>query len=960
MRTFLEHVANDIISKYGTDLSHIAVVFPNKRASLFLNDYLARMAGKPVWSPAYITISDLFRRHSELKVADTIKLVCDLYQCFIAQTGIDETLDHFYGWGQVLLADFDDIDKNMAEPDKVFANVRDIHELDGTDYLTDEQKAAIRKFFSNFSDNHNTLLKERFLKLWSKISDIYHAFNRRLEEQGLAYEGALYRKVVTTAEETEYEYEHYLFVGFNLLQEVEQRLFTCLKKQGKARFYWDFDRYYMSGNEAGHYISLYQSMFPNELDTADDDIYNQFATPKQISYIAATTENIQARYISKWLEREDRVSDGRRTAVVLCNEALLPTVIHSLPETVQKVNITTGYPLSQSPVASFVRQLVNLQVSGYVPSRDQFRLYHVKRVLQHPYTAFVSTCVSKQCEVLQQKHLYYPTRQDLCVDDGTRLLFDTKIDNNADLLDWLCRVLQTIASKANHDDPLFQESVFRTYGLLNRVRSLVVSGDLHVDVVTLQRLITQLITTTSIPFHGEPAEGLQVMGVLETRNLDFDHVLLLSTGEGNMPRGINDTSFIPYNIRKAYGLTTIDHKVSIYSYYFHRLLQRASDITIVYNNATTDGQTGEMSRFMLQMMVESPHHITFNTLQAGQQLHTTVIKPIEKTSEVTRRLIRRFSVDCHPSDANKNLPLLTPTGINRYLRCPLQFYYYYVCNLREPDTTEDDSIDNRMFGNIFHEASRLVYLQLMNSNGRIVASEIERMLHKRVDIERAVDEAIQKELFHSSACYTLNGLQIINREVIIHYLRLLLSQDLKITPFTIIGLECDLCEPIQSTCGNTVFSSLIGGRIDRLDCINETSPEGVVTERIRVVDYKTGSRRPVPLASVEAIFEQESLNKHSDYYLQTFLYSCQVRRSQKYNPNNMPVSPALLFIQHPNSDPVLYFGKERINDVHETSRTFSQLLENIIAEIFNPSIPFVPTNDRNRCQRCPYKAICGI
>lgn len=960
MRTFLEHVANDIISKYGTDLSRIAVVFPNKRASLFLNDYLARMAGKPVWSPAYITISDLFRRHSDLKVADTIKLVCDLYQCFIAQTGIDETLDHFYGWGQVLLADFDDIDKNMAQPDKVFANVRDIHELDNTDYLTDEQKAAIRKFFSNFSDDHNTLLKERFLKLWSKISDIYHAFNRRLEEQGLAYEGALYRKVVTTAEETEYEYEHYLFVGFNLLQEVEQRLFTCLKKQDKARFYWDFDRYYMSGNEAGHYISLYQSMFPNELDTADDDIYNQFATPKQISYIAATTENIQARYISKWLEREDRVSDGRRTAVVLCNEALLPTVIHSLPETVQKVNITTGYPLSQSPVASFVRQLINLQVSGYVPSRDQFRLYHVKRVLQHPYTAFVSPCVSEQCEALQQKHLYYPTRQDLCVDDGTRLLFDTKTDNNADLLDWLCRVLQTIACKANHDDPLFQESVFRTYGLLNRVRSLVVSDDLHVDVVTLQRLITQLITTTSIPFHGEPAEGLQIMGVLETRNLDFDHVLLLSTGEGNMPRGINDTSFIPYNIRKAYGLTTIDHKVSIYSYYFHRLLQRASDITIVYNNATTDGQTGEMSRFMLQMMVESPHHITFNTLQAGQQLHTTVIKPIEKTSEVTRRLIRRFSVDCHPSDANKNLPLLTPTGINRYLRCPLQFYYYYVCNLREPDTTEDDSIDNRMFGNIFHEASRLVYLQLMNSNKRIVASEIERMLHNRVDIERAVDEAIQKELFHSSACYTLNGLQIISREVIIHYLRLLLSQDLKITPFSIIGLECDLYEPIQIICGNTVFSSLIGGRIDRLDCINETSPEGVVTERIRVVDYKTGSHRPVPLASVEAIFEQESLNKHSDYYLQTFLYSCQVRRSQKYNPNKMPVSPALLFIQHPNLDPVLYFGKERINDANETSRTFSQLLENIIAEIFNPSIPFVPTSDRNRCQRCPYKAICGI
>ena len=241
MKSFLEYVAADLLQKYGTNLSRIAVVFPNKRAALFLNEYLARLAGKPLWSPAYITISDLFRSHSQRQVADPIQLVCILHQCFTQCTGINETLDHFYGWGQLLLSDFDDLDKNMASAEHVFANLRNIHEYDDISYLTEEQRIIIRKFFSNFNEEHNSELKQRFLQLWSHIFDIYQSFNDKLSEQGLAYEGALYREVAER-EDIDFEYDTYLFIGFNMLQQVEQTLFRCMKQQGKARFYWDYDQ----------------------------------------------------------------------------------------------------------------------------------------------------------------------------------------------------------------------------------------------------------------------------------------------------------------------------------------------------------------------------------------------------------------------------------------------------------------------------------------------------------------------------------------------------------------------------------------------------------------------------------------------------------------------------------------------------------------------------------------------
>lgn len=956
MKSFLEHVAEDIINKYGTDLSHIAIVFPNKRASLFLNDYLAHLAGKPLWSPVYMTISELFRQHTERVVADPIKLVCDLHKSFVRQTGINQTLDHFYGWGQLMLADFDDIDKNMADADKVFANLRDIHELDDVSYLSDEQKSVIRRFFSNFSDDHHTKLKERFLSLWSHMGDIYHDFNQQLQLQNLAYEGALYRQVADS--DITFPYDIYLFVGFNMIQRVEQRLFTILKQQGKAHFYWDFDRYYMAGNEAGHYISQYLKDFPNEFDTDNDDIYNRFACTKTINYVSAPTENIQARYAAKWLrDNKDRINDGRQTAVVLCNEGLLQTVIHCLPNEVGQVNVTTGYPLSQTPVAALLVQLIELQVNGYDASRNRFRLHQTNSVLRHPYVSNLTEAIPQLMQTLNQRKIYYPSQEQLHVDDVTTLLFKPVASNTQQLTSWLLDVLQTVAKKTSTADPLFQESVFRAYTLLNRLSGLINDGDLQVDIITLQRLITQLIQTTSVPFHGEPAEGLQVMGVLETRNLDFRHVLLLSCTEGNMPKGVSDTSFIPYSIRKAYGLTTIDHKVAIYSYYFHRLLQRADDITIVYNNATTDNQRGEMSRFLLQLMVEGKHQINYLTLQAGQTTVPFCPQAVVKSHEVMDMLMKRFSFIENSKHAENSLPkpLLTPTAINRYMRCPLQFYYAYVCGLREPDINDDDIIDNRIFGNIFHEASRLVYTQMMQKGHAITAGDLERLLKSKVEIERAVDQAFRTELFqisdpHAPFKMELDGLQIINREVIIHYLRQLIEIDIRLAPFTVLDLEGD----VVATLKTKHITTTIGGRIDRLDMI--TTQQGPL---IRVIDYKTGASQPRPLPDVDAIFSQDHLSNHSDYYLQTFVYSLIVKARNA----QVPVVPALLFIQHAGKDdynPILKFGTAFIDDVTPHADRFKDHLHRLVDEMFDPDVPFSPTADRTRCTLCPYKQLCAL
>lgn len=953
MKTFLNYVAEDIIQKYGYCLSRIAVVFPNKRASLFLSDILARTARRPLWSPAYLTISEMFRRHSSLEAGDRIKLICDLHKSFVKCTGIDETLDHFYGWGELLLADFDDIDKNMADAGHVFSNLKNMHRLDDISYLTPEQKAILQKFFSNFSEDQDTILKQRFMQLWSNIGNIYDDYRERLRKQNIAYEGMLYREVASD-DTVEYKYDTYLFVGFNVVQPVERKIFDRLQEQDRARFYWDFDKYYMpSGkgdavNEAGHYISGYLKYYPNELENGNTDIYDNMSKHKNIVYVNSGTDSIQARYVSSWLRENGRTDAGQRTAIVLCNEKLLQTVVHCLPEEAGNVNVTAGFPLSQSPVSSLVLRLSSLYLNGYNAGRHRFQRHYVMPVITHPYSRFISTRCKELKDMLSGDRGHSLTAEGLSLDNGLSLVFG--IREKAGIVQWLADIVTEIARNAKDGDAFFQESLFCIHTLLVRLGGLISSGDLIADNITLQRLIQQLISTTSIPFHGEPVVNTQIMGVLETRNLDFDHILVLSCNEGHMPKSLNDSSFIPYSIRKAYGLTTIDNKVAIYSYYFHRMLQRAGDVTIVYNSSTDDGQTGEMSRFMMQLMVEGGHAIERRTLHTEKDRYIITPKCIEKTPEVMQRLM--------------NIDYLSPTAMNNYRRCPLRFYYNNVARIKEPDNTGDE-IDNRIFGNIFHLAAELIYKQIMQPNGLVKSSDIERVLKDRKQIETSVDEAFRQEFFktadNASRQVEYNGLQLINREVIIRYVRRLLEIDKSLAPFTIISLEGDVFEDIAFDTGDIRHAVKIGGRIDRLDKITDRDTG---QERIRVIDYKTGGgrleKRP---GNVEEVFDPSLMReKHTDYYFQAMLYSTLIRNNAHYNRGGLGVSPALLFIQHTlkdGYDPTLLLGKEKITDIKEYDDEFRFNLIALIKEIYSSEQGFEPTADRSNCDICPYRQLCG-
>ena len=959
-RTFLEYVAEDMLAKWGTDMSRIVVVFPNKRAALFMNEYMARMAGKPMWSPAYTTISELFGKHSEYVVGDSIKLVCDLHKSFVKCTGIDETLDHFYGWGQLLLTDFDDIDKNMADADKIFCNLKDIHELDDLSYLTDEQRELLKRFFANFSHDQETELKKRFLSLWSHFGDIYHDYNQRLRNQGIGYEGAIYREVATR-KDIELEYDTYIFVGFNLLQKVEQELFANLKKAGKAHFYWDFDTYYMPRNNsaytnaAGKYIAMYLEDFPNELDVCSADIYQNMRRPKDVSFVMASTENIQARYASQWLREEGRCLAGRKTAVVMCDEAILAPIIQSLPPEADKVNITSGFPLGMTPIASFVSLLLDTYTSGIAGKGTCYRAQYASKLLRHAYTRYISDKANDVYATIKEQHLVYPDQATLTMngeDQGLALLFKTINIGNVHLLHHVETIIKLIGVNAKDtEDAFLQESVFRMYTIINRLEQLAANGDMDVDINTLRRLIKQLIAAATIPFHGEPVVGIQIMGVLETRNLDFKHLLLLSCNEGNMPKGVNDSSFIPYAIRKAHGLTTIDNKVAIYSYYFHRLLQRAEDITIVYNNTTDNGHTGEMSRFMLQMMVDGQQKIKHYNLLADNSPIAHKPKSVSKAGSIKEKL-----------DGMKSL---SPSAINRYIKCPLMFFYQYVASIKEPDC-EDDVVDNRMFGNIFHKSAQLIYDDIMShNNGRIEKASIQKYLNTKGLLESIVDRAFNEELFkvkNSMRSPYYNGLHLINRKVLIEYLRQLLHSDQRTAPFEMLALEDAVYTQIAfETEDNNVRKIRIGGIIDRLDRVTDART-GVST--IRVVDYKTGFQATRKIKEIEEIFSDMNISqKHSDYYLQAILYSLIVDNSTKYNKQKDCVSPALLFVKQAskeNYDPVLEIDSQKIANVREYKVEFEQHLKEVLHDIFNTNLPFTPTTDNTRCDKCAYRRICKV
>lgn len=957
MESFLKLVAADLYKHTEGNLAHTAVVFPNKRAGLFFNEYLAQESESPIWSPAYVSISELFRSLSPWEVGDPVKLVCELYKIFRRETQSTETLDDFYFWGEMLISDFDDADKNKVDTDKLFSNLQDLRNImDDYTFIDDEQEEAIRQFFQNFSIERRTALKERFISLWDVLGNIYKGFRESLASQNIAYEGMMYRHVIEHLNVDKLPYEKYVFVGFNVLNKVEHTLFTQLKDAGKAVFYWDYDEFYMKENrqavthEAGEFIRRNLRDFPS---TLSGELFKNLSKPKEVHYIASSTENAQARYLPQWI-RNNLTTPEKETAVVLCNEALLQPVLHSLPAEVKHVNITMGFPLSQTPVYSFLIALLELHTHGFNFKSGRYTFQSVVTLLKHPYTRQLTGQAELLEKELTRNNRFYPLPGELGKDEFLTRLF-TPLSGNLNLCIRLSETLQQVAGiyQANTSgtedtdafNQLYRESLFKAYTTINRFRTLIEEDELTVQSETFRRLLVKVLSATNIPFHGEPAIGMQVMGVLETRNLDFRHLVLLSVNEGQLPKSGGDSSFIPYNLRKAFGMTTIEHKIAVYAYYFYRLLQRAERITLMYNTSSDGLNRGEWSRFMLQFLIEWPHPITRQFLEAGQSPQGTSPITVEKTPDVMRRMQSLFDVRANPKAK------FSPSALNYYLDCPLKFYYRYVAGLSAPDEVSAE-IDSATFGSIFHYAAEHIYKDL-TTHGKVINKEaLETLLRNEVKLQDYVDTAFKKLFFNvpQNEKPEYNGVQLINSAVIARYLKQLLQNDLRYAPFTFIASEMEVDEPIDIQTPKGVIKSRIGGIIDRMD-----SKDGT----LRIVDYKTGGDADTP-PHVESLFIPDK--KRSNYVFQTFLYAAIMCRKQP----TMKIAPALLYIHRAATEtysPVIQMGeprkpKEAVEDFSKYEKEYRERLQGLLEEIFNPEKSFTQTEIIEKCTYCDFKALC--
>ena len=927
---------------------------------MFFNEHLASQSDHPIWSPAYVSISELFQQLSDQKLGDPIRLVCELYKIFREETKSEESLDDFYFWGELLISDFDDVDKNLVDADKLFANLQDLKNImDDFDFLDKEQEEAIRQFFQNFSIEKHTKLKEKFISLWDKLGDIYRSYRSQLASLGIAYEGMLYRNVIEALDTNALRYDKYVFVGFNVLNKVETRFFSLLQEAGKALFYWDYDLFYtrlpQQRHEAGEFILRNLEKFPNELP---ETVFDCLRYPKKVRFISSPTENAQARYLPEWVrdtllnkDLQEKPCEEKENAVVLCNESLLLPVLHSIPSEVKNVNITMGFPLAQTPVYSFINAVVELQTTGYHSETGRYSYDTVQAVLKHPYTRQISLKAEPLERELTKTNRFYPLPTELKQDDFLSLLFTPRSGIRAICL-YIIELLKEVSTlyrqESEQDDifnQLYRESLFKSYTMVNRLLNLIENGELQIRIDTLKRLLSRILNAANIPFHGEPAIGMQVMGVLETRNLDFRNLIMLSLNEGQLPKSSGESSFIPYNLRKAFGMTTIEHKNAVYAYYFYRLIQRAENVTLVYNTSSDGLNRGEWSRFMLQFLVEWPHDISREFLEAGQSPQSSRDICIEKTPEILNRLRNTYNFE-----SNSKAFALSPSALNAYLDCRLRFYYRYVAGLKTPDEVSAE-IDSALFGTIFHRSAELAYGDLSANGKEIRKEDLERLLRDDVRLQGYVDRAFKEEFFHVDLNERpeYNGVQLINSKVIGSYLRQLLRNDLQYAPFSMAGMEKKVQEEVTVNTPESPIKIRIGGTIDRMDCKGDT---------LRIVDYKTGGSPKTP-TNIEQLFTPAE--GRPNYIFQTFLYATIMSRQQ-----SLKVAPALLYIHraaNENYSPVIEMGEPRkpkipVNNFAFFEDEFRERLQTLLEEIFGNETPFTQTENTKVCEYCDFRALC--
>jgi ATP-dependent helicase/nuclease subunit B len=959
MQSFLEIVAGNLNQQFGAKLYKLAVVFPNRRQGVYFLHHLKQLVVPPAVLPEMLTIEEMVQRSSALPVADPMVQVFALYDAFVkvslAEGDKPESIaafDIFYPLGETLLKDFGELDNYLADVAQVYKVLYDIETIDKLfDYLTDEQRTFLKSFWAGASNKSS--VQEKFLKLWQRLPAIYDAFIEMLGDKGLTTMGIAYRQLAGNAhtrQAFDKGWDHVAFVGMNALNKAEETFIKQWADEGRASFWLDADQWYADpvkpgtvAQEAGlfirrnlHHIGLKNAMpLLNEIEGKE----------MTIASVAAPGQLAQAKLVGDWLKTLPAQNDGLRTGILLADETLLLPVLQSLPDSVKGFNVTMGYPMKQSPVFSFIQLFFTLH-HHLALTRYKYLFHEFATAwLNHPFCDWPMETIEKLRQKMKDEvQLQVPVKQLHKITDMGNWLF-MPLTGISDAFARLCRLLEAAFTlPAVQQDNLLKGLVSSAWQSVQQLEPLYTQLKPKPDLDFIGQMLQRQIGGLSVPFEGEPLLGIQVMGLLESRGLDFDHILLLGGGEGSLPRIKPPDSYLPENVRRAFGLPVSDHQDAIFAYVFYRLLHRSKSVTVVYNAQVSDNSTGEVSRFIQQVGHETNMQVL--TSYPGFEVKPRATPPIEmpKTADTLGKLYHYIN----PAGTSS----LSPSAINSWLHCRLQFYFKYVAKLSVPDKLEE-GIDAATFGSIVHKLMELLYIavQQKQGNNRITADSIAYMQAILPNyIDTAFKQGWRDDKTDKPFMYT--GEMLVIKAVVQQYAEAFLKVDAAYTPFVLQDLEVKFSQPFAIEVNGRPERVLLGGYIDRVD-----EKEGVY----RMVDYKTGSDKLV-FNTTEELFEREG-KKQNKAALQTLMYSLMF--GSKY-PERKRFEPALIPIRQLKGeagDIQLEEKKGRgvlsADILPEVLEEYKTWLKPLIEEIFDGETAFSQTEDAKNCGYCDFREICG-
>lgn len=961
MTPFLYRVAKRFYTLYGDSLHKHTFVFPNRRAGLFFQKYLAEIADKPLFSPQVITINEFIEQLSDYQLADKIELLVMLYDHFIALSKSEESFDDFVYWGEMLLSDFDDVDKYMVDAKQLFTNVTDLKSIDDhATYLTATQIAAIRQFWTNFMPYDSSDSKKKFMETWQVLFPLYTQFREELQNKDLAYQGMIYRDVAERAKNKEtlnLPDGEIVFVGLHALSTSEIKLLQYLKTNGNADFYWDYESPFVDdpSNKASVWVERNRTLFPSKQTIESPNFDHKI----NLEIMGIPSGVGQAKHATSILNRliDDKKipnpSQAINTAVILPDESLLLPVLYSVPESIGKINVTMGYSLTHSAISGLIKQLSDAQRK--VRMSDDKRHYYFRYVISILNNSLVKIAAKEEGEklkanILANNQVMVP-EDELQAHPLLQFIF-RPIDSWQDISEYLKLILtslygyltkekqeeeETEAEEQTYDvEPmdLEREFVVQYFKTITRLEETLKDATVTMSFDTYFKLLDRLAQSLSVSFSGEPLAGLQIMGVLETRVLDFENIIILSMNEGVFPLKKPTNSFIPYTLRKGFDMPTFEYQDSIFAYHFYRMISRAKNVYLLYDTRSEGSQSGEVSRYFYQIKYLYPDQFNLN-----ERLFTSQVKApqteaivVEKTDAVWKKM----------SDfLEGGERALSASAFNNYIDCPLRFYLMHVEELSEEEEVEE-SVEYAIFGSILHEIMQIIYDRYKGST--VTASTLNEIRKNDAFLTEKLEQAFAK-------LYTkqpdkpkpLKGNNYLVGETLRNYIKQVLAIDARLAPFNYIDSEFRFKKPHKVNEGLAVNFK---GSIDRIDAINGTT---------RIIDYKSGTG-DLNFNQLEDLFDS-SKDKRPKPILQVFIYAFFYHMMQ---PDKV-LSPGIYFMRKSFQDfsSTVTCNKQEITDISVYFDEFESLFNEKITELFNKEIPFMQTENVKNCQYCPFREMCG-